>query len=192
MTRRFLVSVSLPVVLLVVIALPGCNRKPTGGATTTSSAAAPTDKPGEELVVGKAAPDFAATAHDGMELKLSSLKGKNVVLYFYPKDETPGCTKEACEFRDAWKDLEGTGVVLVGISTDNADSHKKFAEHHQLPFHLVSDPEGAIAKSYGVPNRGGFLGRQTFVIGPDGNLKKIYRTVDVTKHAAEVLGDVRS
>jgi peroxiredoxin Q/BCP len=192
MGRRFLITASSPVLLLAAIALSGCNRKPTSEAATTTSAAAPADKPSDELVVGKAAPDFAATAHDGMELKLSALKGKNVVLYFYPKDETPGCTKEACAFRDAWKDLEGTGVVLVGISTDTADSHKKFAEHHKLPFHLVSDPDGAIAKSYGVPNRGGFLGRQTFVVGPDGNLKKIYRTVDVTKHAAEVLGDVRS
>jgi peroxiredoxin Q/BCP len=144
------------------------------------------------LVVGKPAPDFAATAHDGTEIKIAALKGKHVVLYFYPKDETPGCTKEACAFRDSWKDLEASGVVLVGISTDSMESHKKFAEHHKLPFHLVSDGDGAIAKAYGVPNTAGFLGRQTFVVGPDGNVKKIYRSVDVGKHAAEVLGDVKS
>lgn len=140
--------------------------------------------------MGKPAPDFSAKAHDGLAIKPSALKGKSVVLYFYPKDETPGCTKEACAFRDAWKDLEATGVILVGISTDSEESHKKFAEHHKLPFHLVSDADGAIAKAYGVPNHAGFLERHTIVIGPDGNVKKIYRSVDVTKHAAEVLADV--
>lgn len=147
---------------------------------------------GEELAVGKPPPDFTAKDQDGKELKLSALKGKPVVLYFYPKDETPGCTKEACAFRDAWKDMEKKGVVLVGISTDSVESHKAFAKHHELPFHLVSDESGSIAKSFGVPNRAGFLGRQTFVIGADGNVKKIYRDVDVTKHASEVLADVGS
>jgi thioredoxin-dependent peroxiredoxin len=180
--------------LLVGLALLlGCHREPsaesrsTGSTTTTVGSAA-----GEELAVGKPAPDFSAKAHDGMAIQPSALKGKSVVLYFYPKDETPGCTKEACAFRDAWKDLEATGVVLVGISTDTEESHKKFAEHHQLPFHLVSDPDGSIAKAYGVPNRLGMLARQTIVIGPDGNVKKIYRTVDVSKHAAEILSDVKS
>lgn len=115
-----------------------------------------------------------------------------MVLYFYPKDETPGCTKQACAFRDAWQDFESAGVVLVGISSDSLDSHKSFASRHRLPFHLVSDPGGAIANAYGVPTRLGFFARQTFVIGPDGNLKKIYRSVDVTRHAAEVLADVQS
>ncbi|HVH42287.1 MAG TPA: peroxiredoxin [Labilithrix sp.] len=145
-----------------------------------------------DIAVGKPAPDFSAKAHDGLPIQPSALKGKHVVLYFYPKDETPGCTKEACSFRDAWKDLESTGVVLVGISTDSEESHKKFAEHHKLPFHLVSDADGSIAKAYGVPNSAGFLGRHTIVIGPDGNVKKIYRTVDVTRHAAEILADVKS
>lgn len=145
-----------------------------------------------ELAVGKPAPEFTAKAHDGMTIQPSALKGKPVVLYFYPKDETPGCTKEACSFRDAWKELEATGVVLVGISTDTEESHKKFAEHHQLPFHLVSDPDGAIAKAYGVGNNAGFLQRHTIVIGKDGNVKKIYRSVDVSKHAAEVLADIKS
>lgn len=159
------------------------------GAPGTPGAAAPA---AGEIAVGSPAPAFHAKSHDGTDLDLAQLKGKYVVLYFYPKDETPGCTKEACAFRDAWKDLSAKGVVLIGISTDDADSHKKFAEHHKLPFHLVSDPGGAIAKSFGVPNKLGFLGRQSFVIGPDGNVKKVYREVDVTKHAAEVLADVQS
>src|SRR5205823_10510495 len=109
-----------------------------------------------------------------------------------PKDETTGCTQEAKDFRDAWPDLEKNGVVVIGISTDSIESHKSFAKNHELPFHLISDDSGAIAKTFGVPNRLGFLGRQTFVIGADGNVKKIYRDVDVSKHAREVLADVQS
>jgi len=145
-----------------------------------------------EVTVGKPPPDFTAKDHLGKDLTLSALKGKPVVVYFYPKDETTGCTTEAQNFRDSWKDLEKKGVTVIGISTDTPDSHKAFATHHNLPFHLVSDESGTIAKSFGVPNRGGFLGRQTFVIGADGNVKKIYRDVDVSKHATEVLADLQS
>ena len=166
----------------------GCSKE----SSTTAVTAAPSAAPSGEIAEGKPAPQVKAKAHDGTDIDLAALKGKPVVLYFYPKDETPGCTKEACAFRDAWSDLAKTNVVLVGISTDSLDSHKQFAEHHKLPFHLVSDADGAIAKAYGVPNKAGFLGRQTFVIGADGNLKKIYRSVDVSKHAAEVLADVKS
>jgi thioredoxin-dependent peroxiredoxin len=174
------------------VVLLGCSRESQPTPTATGASATPTTTSAGELAVGKPAPDFTAKAHDGMAIHPSALKGKAVVLYFYPKDETPGCTKEACAFRDAWKDLEATGVVLVGISTDTDESHKKFAEHHKLPFHLVSDPDGAIAKAYGVPNNAGFLARHTIVIGTDGNVKKIYRSVDVTRHAAEILTDVKS
>jgi peroxiredoxin Q/BCP len=162
------------------------STQPAASATTTTTTGAAAG----ELAVGKPAPDFSAKAHDGTEIKLSALKGKPVVVYFYPKDETPGCTKEACAFRDAWKDLAKTNVVLVGVSTDTEESHKAFAKHHDLPFHLVSDRDGSIAKQFGVPNRGGYLGRQTFVIGRDGNVKKVYREVDVSKHASEVLADL--
>jgi thioredoxin-dependent peroxiredoxin len=168
--------------LLLALSIPACR-----GESAPASSATATDG-----LVGKPAPEVVATAHDGQAIDTRALKGKHVVLYFYPKDETPGCTKEACAFRDAWKDLETTGVVLVGVSTDDADSHKKFAEHHRLPFHLITDKDGAIAKAYGVPNTAGFLGRQTFVIGPDGNVKKVYRSVDVSKHASEILADVKS
>ena len=161
-------------------------------ATTTAPAPAPATSATGDLAVGKPPPDFTVKDQAGKELKLSALKGKPVVVYFYPKDETPGCTKEACAFRDAWKDIEKKGVVLIGVSTDSAASHKAFAAHHQLPFHLVSDESGTIAKSFGVPNNGGYLGRQSFVVGADGNLKKIYREVDVTKHASEILADVGS
>lgn len=181
--------------LFAPLAVLACSKEPPA-PTPTSAAAATATATGTanegELAPGTPAPAIKAKAHDGTDIDLAALKGKQVVLYFYPKDETPGCTKEACAFRDAWDDLAKTGVVLVGVSTDSLESHKKFAEHHKLPFHLISDENGSIAKAYGVPNNGGFLGRQTFVIGADGNVKKVYRSVDVTKHAAEILADVKS
>ena len=174
----------------------GCSKDPPRsdpGASASAAASAPTAAAAAgEVSVGKPPPDFTVKDHLGAELKLSALKGTPVVVYFYPKDETPGCTTEAKDFRDSWKDLEKKGVTVIGISTDSADSHKAFATHHGLPFHLVSDEKGTIAKSFGVPNRLGFLGRQTFVIGADGNVKKIYRDVDVSKHASEVLADLQS
>jgi thioredoxin-dependent peroxiredoxin len=173
--------------VLVATAFLGCSK---GSATTTTTTV--TAAPSGEIAVGKPPPQVKAKAHDGTEIDLAALKGKQVVLYFYPKDETPGCTREACAFRDAWSDLAKANVVLVGISTDSLESHKQFAEHHKLPFHLISDADGAIAKAYGVPNTAGFVGRQTFVIGADGNVKKIYRKVDVSAHAAEILADVKS
>ena len=174
----------------------GCSKDPPRsdpGASASAAASAPTAAAAAgEVSVGKPPPDFTVKDHLGAELKLSALKGTPVVVYFYPKDETPGCTTEAKDFRDSWKDLEKKGVTVIGISTDSAASHKAFATHHSLPFHLVSDETGTIAKSFGVPNRLGFLGRQTFVIGADGNVKKIYRDVDVSKHASEVLADLQS
>lgn len=175
----------------------GCGREsappqPTSVTTATTPIAATGSAASDEIAVGKVAPDFATKDQDGKDIKLSALKGKPVVIYFYPKDETPGCTKEACAFRDSFKEMEKRGAVLVGISTDSDESHKAFAKNHSLPFHLVSDESGSIAKAFGVPNRAGFLGRQTFVIGADGNVKKIYRDVDVSKHAGEVLADIGS
>jgi peroxiredoxin Q/BCP len=141
--------------------------------------------------VGQAAPDFTAKAQDGTTLHMAALKGKPAVLYFYPKDETPGCTKEACSFRDAYGDLAKSGVVLIGVSADTDDSHRAFTAHHKLPFLLVSDPDGAIARKYGVPFTGHHA-RQSFVIGRDGNVKRVYRSVDVTLHAQQIAEDLKS
>jgi peroxiredoxin Q/BCP len=120
---------------------------------------------------------------------IGALSGKTVVVYFYPKDETPGCTREACSFRDAWTAIAKTGAALVGVSADTIASHKAFAQHYKLPFLLVSDPDGAIGKKYGVPFEG-YHKRQTIVIGPDGKVAKVYRKVDVATHAQEILGDI--
>jgi peroxiredoxin Q/BCP len=141
-------------------------------------------------LVGKPAPDFKVLAHDGTTVHLAELLGKRVVVYFYPKDETPGCTKEACSLRDAQREIEKTGAVVLGISADTRESHIAFASHHKLPFLLLSDPQGAIARSYGVPFEGHHR-RQTFVIGTDGTVVKVYRTVDVAVHAQQILSDLQ-
>jgi peroxiredoxin Q/BCP len=180
MVRKF----SLLVGLCTVLGLAGCSKsqKSTGATTTTATAG--------ELSVGSLAPDFSAKSHDGKDVKLSAFRGHPVVIYFYPKDETPGCTKEACSLRDSWNELDKKGVVLIGISGDSDESHRNFAEHHKLPFMLVSDPDGKIAAQFGVPFRLGYASRQTIVIDSEGKIKKVYRSVDVSKHAQEILGDV--
>jgi peroxiredoxin Q/BCP len=189
--------------LAAALAVAACSRQPAPSSQAPASEpAGPTAQPATEqakdqpdVQVGRPAPDFTATTYDGKAVTLSALRGKPVVVYFYPKDETPGCTKEACSFRDAWAELAATHAVLVGVSMDSAESHKEFVEHWKLPFLLVSDPDGAIAAKYGVPLKShgdaSFEARQTFVIDADGNVKKIYREVDVTRHAAEVLADLK-
>ncbi len=161
----------------------GPQVQPAAAAASATAGAAADD------LVGKPAPDFTSNAQDGTPVHLAALKGKRVVVYFYPKDETPGCTKEACSFRDSWQDIARTGAVLIGISADTSDSHQAFAAHYKLPFLLLSDPDGKIGDSYGVPFAGHHQ-RQTFVIGADGNVLKVYRKVDVTLHADQVLADL--
>jgi peroxiredoxin Q/BCP len=165
-------------------------------AASPPTAAAPSPAPvpaavasSSDPLVGLPAPDFTATAQDGSSVHMAALSGKKVVVYFYPKDETPGCTKEACSFRDSWTALGKTGAVLVGVSADSIDSHKAFAAHYKLPFLLVSDPDGSLGKKYGVPFASHHQ-RQTIVIGADGKVLKVYRKVDVTVHAQEILADV--
>jgi peroxiredoxin Q/BCP len=162
---------------------------PTSTTTERTSVAAAVNPPDDLL--GKPAPDFTTVGHDGTVVHLSALRGKPVVVYFYPKDETAGCTKEACSFRDAWQKIAGTGAALVGVSADTMDSHRAFAKHYGLPFLLVSDPDDSIGRAYGVPFEGHHR-RQTFVIGADGRVRKVYRSVDVSEHAQQILGDLNS
>ena len=185
--------------LALAFAMSACAKQPettttttataTTTTTTTATATATVSAPAE-AEVGKPTPAFSFTASDGTKVDSTAMKGKPIVLYFYPKDETPGCTTEACSFRDAWEKLAKSGVVMVGVSTDTDESHKSFSAHYKLPFHLVSDPDGKIAKLFGVPLNGPVMARQTIVIGADGNVKKIYRTVDVKQHAAEISADL--
>jgi peroxiredoxin Q/BCP len=143
---------------------------------------------------GTVAPDFELTADDGSTVRLSALRGKPVVLYFYPKDDTPGCTTQACGIRDVYGEFERAGAVVLGVSPDKAESHVRFKAKYELPFTLLADPDHAVAQQYGVwgekKNYGRtYMGiiRSTFVIDADGRLKKVMRNVKPATHADDVL-----
>jgi thioredoxin-dependent peroxiredoxin len=143
---------------------------------------------------GKQAPDFELTSDTGEQVRLSSLRGKPVVLYFYPKDDTPGCTAQACGIRDVYADFRGRGAVVLGVSPDDEASHVKFKEKYSLPFALLADPEHQVAEEYGVWKERNMYGkksmgieRSTFVIDADGNVTKTMRRVKPETHAADVL-----
>ncbi len=149
------------------------------------------------LSIGDAAPDFSMPDADGNTVDLSALKGKRIVMFFYPRDNTPGCTKEVCAFRDAYDDLQSKGVVVLGVSTDDAKSHAKFAAKHNLPFPLLIDAEGEVGTRYGCYGLKKMYGkeymgitRSSFIIGPEGALEKIYRKVKPEPHVAEVIADI--
>jgi len=143
----------------------------------------------------KKAPDFNLEDQNGNLKSLKDYAGKWIVLYFYPKDNTPGCTKEACNFRDAREQIEIiTGAVVIGISKDSVASHKKFAEKYNLPFPLLSDASGEVASRYGALNN--FLviklaKRYTYLINPQGKIEKIYLSVDTSKHSQEIIDDLK-
>jgi peroxiredoxin Q/BCP len=146
-----------------------------------------------ELVKGEAAPDFRLMDQNGEVHRLSGYQGGWVVLYFYPKDDTPGCTKEACEFRDDHDQLMQMGVTLLGVSTDDIESHQAFSEKHNLPFPLLSDADGEVAKHYGSLFQIGpikFAKRHSFIIDPQGNIERIYRDVDPKAHSDEVMAEL--
>lgn len=143
---------------------------------------------------GKKAPDFSLPDQDGNKVKLSDFKGRYIVLYFYPKDDTPGCTKEACSFRDTFPEFNNVDAVILGVSPDSVSSHKKFAEKYKLPFRLLADEDKKVIEKYGVWKEKSMYGkkymgveRTTFVIDPDGRIKKIFPKVKVDNHHQEVL-----
>jgi thioredoxin-dependent peroxiredoxin len=137
---------------------------------------------------GEPAPDFTLESDTGEEVTLSSLRGKPVVLYFYPKDDTPGCTRQACGIRDVYGEFEAAGAAVYGISADTKDSHGRFKAKYSLPFTLLADPEHKLGEPYGVAQEGkNSYERSTFVIGPDGNVSRILRRVNPDSHADEVL-----
>ena len=143
---------------------------------------------------GDAAPDFTARDAEGNEVKLSDLRGQKVVLYFYPKDDTPGCTKEACSFRDAHDVYGEKGIKVLGVSLDDEASHRKFASKYELPFTLLADTDHSISDAYGVYGEKNYMGktymgvsRKTFLIDEEGNVKKVFDKVNVEQHADEVL-----
>ena len=146
------------------------------------------------LPVGGKAPAFSLKNAAGKTVKLSDFKGKKVVLYFYPKDLTPGCTTEACGFRDDYSLLQQHGVEVIGVSADEVASHQKFVEKHSLPFPLLADSEGQVAGAYGVVRNLGVIKlakRESFLIDPEGRIVKHYTSVDPKTHSAQVLADLK-
>lgn len=191
---------ALPVALLLVLA--ACDKKEETKPAVATSATPLTAVPatstssstmgeGKKLAEGDVAPDVSMPLQNGKTLQLSSLKGKNVVVYFYPKDQTSGCTMEAQNFRDKFEDLKKADITVIGVSMQDADSHKAFIEKEKLPFDLAID-DGSIAKAFGVPMRGNFHSRWTFLVGKDGKVKKIWRDVQPKDHAVEVLQAAQS
>ena len=146
------------------------------------------------LQPGTQAPNFSLPDQDGNTVALSDYAGKWLVVYFYPKDDTPGCTKEACAFRDAYQDFTDAGADVIGISSDSGASHKKFADRHRLPFRLLADEETAVRKQYKVPNTLWVIhGRATFVINPQGTIVHAFNSqFNFTKHMSEALQAIKA
>ena len=149
------------------------------------------------LSAGRQAPDFKLNDNEGQLHELKDYRGQTIVIYFYPKDDTPGCTKEACSFRDAYADFKKAGVTLIGISPDSEKSHTKFIEKYELPFTLLSDPGHEVCEAYGVWGLKKFMGREydgvyrtTFVIGPEGEIKHVFENVKPADHSQEVLAEI--
>jgi peroxiredoxin Q/BCP len=151
------------------------------------------------LEPGDPAPPFTLSDASGKQVSLKDFSGKDVILYFYPKDDTPGCTKEACGFRDAWTDLQDMGVAVLGVSADDAASHAKFATKYRLPFTLLSDPDHRVMTAYGAYGEKTLYGRKTVGvirstvwIGPDGRVRKHWaRVADAAEHPDKVLAALR-
>lgn len=149
------------------------------------------------LKINDKAPEFTLQDQDGNTHKLSDYKGRRVLLYFYPKDDTPGCTTEACNFRDGYKEFQNMGLVVIGVSADSVKSHRKFSDKYELPFPLLSDETHEVCEAYGVWGKKKFMGREymgisrsSFLIDEKGKLIKIYEIVKAGEHAGEVKKDV--
>jgi peroxiredoxin Q/BCP len=155
------------------VAACGAVRRPDGGVGL--------------LPVGALAPDVAGRDPSGKVIHLADVRGQQAVVYFYPKDETAGCTKEACAFRDAAARYAAARVTVFGVSRDSQSSHDEFAKHHQLPFPLVPDPDGSVSRAYGVGATLGMDSRVSFLIGADGKVERVWPDVNPAVHADEVL-----
>jgi thioredoxin-dependent peroxiredoxin len=137
---------------------------------------------------GQPAPDFELTSDSGDKVKLSDFRGKPIVLFFYPKSDTPGCTAQACGIRDAFSDFQDAGAVVLGVSSDKEKAQAKFRSKHNLPFSILADPDHVAGKAYGVEKEDSpYFERTTFLIDPDGKVAKVMRRVDARKHADQVL-----
>lgn len=175
--RRLFVLASVLLVALVAVFGVACGqvKRPDGGFGL--------------LPPGAGAPEVVARGPSGEEVRLTALRGKAVIVYFYPQDETPGCTKEACAFRDAWKQLEKADIAVVGVSSNSAERHKEFQAKHQLPFALASDDSGEIGAAYGVAKKLWGYDRVTFLVDRNGKVAHVWPSVDPGIHANEVMAE---
>lgn len=165
--------VAASVLVVLLLAACGQTRRPDGGVGL--------------LPVGAKAPDLVGEDAQGNPVKLSDVRGKLAVVYFYPKDGTPGCTTQACAFRDAFDKLEQSGIVVFGVSRDSAESHREFRAEHKLPFPLVADESGEVAAAYGVPSKFVIMTeRVTFLVDPEGNIAQVWPEVDPAVDAKRV------
>ncbi len=176
---------------------PQAAQEPSGDASPAGLAAnelAVESRPRDTiLAVGDPAPVFHGVTHDGHTVESTGgPRARVLVVYFYPRDETPGCTREACAFRDAFRAYDEAGADIVGVSTDAPDAHRGFAQHHSLPFGLLADRQGWLANAFGLRVNGGYAPRVTFVIGRDGKVARVFPEVRVDGHADEVLAAVRA
>ncbi len=184
------VSARLAAALWIAASAAACGDKNVDEQTNESTANR--DEPTRPLAVGDAAPVVTFTLQDGKTVDLASLKGKQVLVYFYPKDDTPGCTVEAQGLRDAFTDLQAAGVQVYGVSMQDAASHVEFIDKHDLPFPLVVDDKGEVARAFRVPVKGEYASRQSFLLGADGRIKQVWLQVKPDAHAAEVLSAAKS
>ncbi len=167
---------------------PAAAQTPPPSATaTTAQAGQAGAAKADSIQVGSLAPDVTFHLQDGREVKLSSLRGKFVAVYFYPADATTGCTIEAQGMRDNWEALQAAGITVIGVSAQDAESHKAFIAKEKLPYDLAVDGDGALAKAFEVPMKGTYASRQTILVGKDGKVARVWRQVSPSGHAGEIL-----
>ena len=183
----------LATMLAVAVVMAGCGKTeaPTAAADTKVAPAGAAAAAPAALTEGGPAPSVDLALHDGRTVSLASFKGKDVVVYFYPKDKTQGCTVEAQGVRDQWEEFKKAGIEVIGVSGQDAASHQAFIADEKLPFPLAVDTDGKVARAFGVPMTNGIAARQTFLIGKDGKIKKIWRQVSPQQHAGEILAAAR-
>ena len=174
------------------LALSACSDPPSTSGAASAAPAGAGQAPSGALKVGDPAPKLTLALHDGKKVNLGEQQDKLVLVYFYPKDDTPGCTVEAQGIRDAWSQFQEAGIEVYGVSTQSASSHQSFIDKHTLPFPLVVDEDGAVATAFGVPLNGGLAARQSFLIGKDGKIKAVWPKVNPSEHAASVLEAAKS
>ncbi len=178
-----------------ILAITSCKKAeaPPPAESVASAPAKPLSADAPDLLtVGTAAPVIEVQAHNGQKVSLAELKGRPVIVYFYPKDDTPGCTVEAQEIRDSFADLGKANAVVLGVSTQDNTSHRAFASKYGLPFMLLPDEDHAIAKAFGVPVKNGYAKRVTFVIDKQGKIAKVFPEVNPKGHSEEILEALRS